>query len=187
MIILLSFGGSGAKLAAVTITVDRLVKDPCAWLSAATRELADAPPADTRAVLLTVWDGLAAARLAGLHAATASPGWQVRQRCAEAVEFDLAVQLARDCTVATGLNVPARLPGAAVAWTIDRADAAVATIIRFCRTAERVLRRAGELRPVWEDSLLGPVALTRWLGDCWAGRHTCCPLTLPAPPPPWWR
>jgi hypothetical protein len=177
----------GAKINAVTVAVDRLVKDPCAWLIAVTHELADAHPADTRAVLMTVWDGLAAARLAGLHAATASPAWRVRQRCAETVEFDLAVQLARNCANGTGLAVPARLRGAAVAWPAERADAAVAAIIAFCRTAESVLRRAGELTPVWEDSLLGPVALTRWLADCWAGRHTCCPLTLPVPPPAWWR
>lgn len=177
----------GGKLTAVTVAADRQVKDPCAWLSAVTHELAGAPPADTRAVLLTVWDGLVAARLAGLHAAAAAPRWRARQRHAEAVEFDLAVQLARNCTVGTGLAIPARLPGAAVAWPAERADAAVAAVVSFCGTAEAVLRRAGELTPVWEDSLLGPVALTRWLADCWTGRHTGCPLRLPVPPPPWWR
>ncbi|WP_072482062.1 hypothetical protein [Amycolatopsis australiensis] len=171
----------------MTVIVDRHVKDPCAWLRAVTGELAGAPPADTRGVLLTVWDGLVAARLAGLHAAAASPRWRARQRHAEAVEFDLAVQLARNCTVGTGLAIPARLSGAAVAWPVERADAAVAAIIAFCGTAETMLRRAGELTPVWEDSLLGPVALTRWLADCWAGRHTGDPLRLPVPPPPWWR
>jgi hypothetical protein len=187
MIISLPVRGSGARMAAVTITVDRLVEDPCAGLNAAGRELAGAHPGDTRAVLLTVWDGLVAARLAGLHAAGASPAWRLRQRCAEAIEFDLAVQLARDCTIGTGLALPARLPRAAVAWPEDRAETAVTAIIRFCRTAESMLRQAGALTPVWEDSLLGPVALTRWLADCWAGRHTCCPLRLPVPPPPWWR
>ncbi|MGW4526633.1 hypothetical protein [Amycolatopsis sp. NPDC004378] len=171
----------------MTVAADRQVKDPCAWLSAVTHELAGAPPADTRAVLLTVWDGLVAARLAGLHAAEASPRWRARQRHAEAVEFDLAVQLARNCTVGTGLAIPAGLTGAAVAWPPERADAAVAAIIEFCTTAETVLRRAGELTPVWEDSLLGPVALTRWLADCWAGGHTGCALRLPVPPPSWWR
>ena len=187
MIILLPDVRSGAKLSAVTITVDRHVKDPCAWLGAVTLELAAAPPADTRGVLLTVWDGLVAARLAGLHAAAASPRWSLRQRHAEAVEFDLAVQLARDCTVGTGLAIPARLPGAADAWSAERADAAVAAIISFCGTAGTVLRRAGELTPVWEDSLLGPVALTSWLADSWAGRQTGCPLRLPVPPPSWWH
>lgn len=177
----------GGKLTAVTVVADRQVKDPCAWLSAVTHELADAPPADTRAVLLTVWDGLVAARLAGLYAAAASPRWRARQRHAEAVEFDLAVQLARNCTIGTGLAIPARLPGAAVAWPVERADAAVAAVVSFCGTAEEVLRRAGELTPVWEDSLLGPVALTRWLADCWTGCHGGCPLRLPVPPPPWWR
>jgi hypothetical protein len=177
----------GGKLSAVTVAADRQVKDPCAWLSAVTHELAGVHPADTRAVLLTVWDGLVAARLAGLHAAAASPRWRARQCHAEAVEFDLAVQLARNCTVGTGLAIPARLPGAAVAWSSERADAAIAAVIAFCGTAEEVLRRAGELTPVWEDSLLGPVALTRWLADCWAGRHPGCPLRLPVPPPPWWR
>ncbi|MCR6483152.1 hypothetical protein M8542_10015 [Amycolatopsis sp. OK19-0408] len=171
----------------MTVAADRQVKDPCAWLSAVTHELAAAHPADTRAVLLTVWDGLVAARLAGLHAAEASPRWRARQRHAEAVEFDLAVLLSRNCTVATGLAIPARLPGAAVAWPTERADAAVAAIIAFCATAEEVLRRAGELTPVWEDSLLGPVALTSWLADCWTGRYSGRPLMLPVPPPPWWH
>jgi hypothetical protein len=187
MIILLPEPRSGARLTAVTVTVDRHVKDPCAWLGAVTLDLAGAHPADTRGVLLTVWDGLVAARLAGLHAAAASPRWLARQRHAEAVEFDLAVLLARNCTVGTGLAIPARLPGAAVAWSVERADAAVAGIISFCGIAETMLRRAGELTPVWEDSLLGPVALTRWLADCWAGRHSGCPLRLPVPPPSWWR
>nr|WP_225956022.1 hypothetical protein [Amycolatopsis lexingtonensis] len=178
---------SGGKLAAVTVVVDRQVKDPCAWLSAVTHELAVTPPADRRSVLLTVWDGLAAARLAGLHAAAASPRWRTRQRHAESVEFDLALLLARECTIATGLAIPARLPRAAVAWPEERAGAAVASIVSFCGTAEAVLRRAGELTPVWEDSLLGPVALTSWLADCWTGRHSGCPLRLPTPPPPWWR
>jgi hypothetical protein len=187
MIILLPEVLSGARLVAVTVAADRQVKDPCAWLSAVTLELAGAHPADTRGVLMTVWDGLVAARLAGLHAAEASPRWRARQRHAEVAEFDLAVQLARTCTAGTGLAIPARLPGAAVAWPVERADAAVAAIISFCATAETMLRRAGELTPVWEDSLLGPVALTRWLADSWAGRHTGCPLRLPVPPPAWWR
>lgn len=187
MIILLPEVCSGAKLTAVTVAADRQVKDPCAWLSAVTHELADAHPADKRAVLLTVWDGLVAARLAGLHAAEASPRWRARQRHAEAVEFDLAVMLSRNCTVGTGRAIPARLAGAAPAWPAERADAAVAAIVAFCDTAEEVLRRAGELTPVWEDSLLGPVALTRWLGDCWTGRYAGHPLLLPVPPPPWWR
>ncbi|HEY3471166.1 MAG TPA: hypothetical protein VGL47_38945 [Amycolatopsis sp.] len=171
----------------MTVAADRQVKDPCAWLSAVTHELADVHPAETRAVLLTVWDGLVAARLAGLHAAAASPRWRARQRHAEAVEFDLALVLARRCTVGTGLAIPARLRGAAVAWPVSRADAAVAAIIAFCGAAEGTLRRAGELTPVWEDSLLGPVALTRWLADSWTGKHTGCPLSLPVPPPTWWR
>ncbi|MEV7094275.1 hypothetical protein AB0M80_15730 [Amycolatopsis sp. NPDC051045] len=172
----------------MTVTADRQVKDPCAWLSAVTHELAAVHPADTRAVLLTVWDGLVAARLVGLSVAAASPRWRARQRHAEAVEFDLAVQLARNCTIGTGLAIPARLPRAAVAWSGERADTAVAAVVSFCGTAEAVLRRAGELTPVWEDSLLGPVALARWLADCWTGSHTGgCPLQLPVPPPPWWR
>ena len=171
----------------MTVTVDRHVEDPCAWLGAVAHELAGLHPADTRAVLLTVWDGLVAARLAGLHAAAVSPRWCARQRHAEAVEFDLAAQLARNCTVGTGLAIPARLPGAAVAWPGERADAAVAAIVSCCGTAEAVLRRAGELTPVWEDSLLGPVALTRRLADCWTGRHPGRPLRLPVPPPAWWR
>jgi hypothetical protein len=187
MIISLPGGPSGAKLTVVTVIVDRHVKDPCAWLGAVTGDLAAALPADTRGVLLTVWDGLVAARLAGLHAAAASPRWRARQRHAEVAEFDLAVQLARNCAVGPGLAIPAGLPGAAVAWPVERADAAVATIISFCATAETMLRRAGELTPVWEDSLLGPVALTRWLADSWEGRHTGCPLRLPVPPPSWWR
>lgn len=187
MIILLPDVRSGAKLTAVTVAADRQVKDPCAWLSAVTLELAGALPADTRGVLLTVWDGLVAARLAGLHAAAASPRWRARQRHAEAVEFDLALQLAPTCTAGPGLAMPARLSGAAVAWPPERADAAVAAIISFCATAETMLRRAGELTPVWEDSLLGPVLLTRWLADSWSGRHTGCPLRLPVPPPSWWR
>lgn len=187
MIILLPDVRSGARLSAVTVAADRQVKDPCAWLSAVTLELAGAHPADTRGVLMTVWDGLVAARLAGLHAAAASPLWRTRQRHAEAVEFDLAVQLARTCTAGPGLAIPAGLPGAAVAWPAERAGAAVAAIVSFCATAETMLRRAGELTPVWEDSLLGPVLLTRWLADSWAGRHTGCPLRLPVPPPSWWR
>lgn len=187
MIILLPDVLSGARLAAVTVAADSQVKDPCAWLSAVTLDLAGAQPADTRGVLLTVWDGLVAARLAGLHAAAASPRWRARQVHAEAVEFDLALQLARNCTFGPGLAIPARLPGAAVAWPVARADAAVAAIVSYCATAETMLRRAGELTPVWEDSLLGPVALTRWLADCWTGRHTGCPLRLPVPPPSWWR
>ena len=187
MIILLPELCSGARLAAVTVTVDRHVEDPCAWLGAVTHDVARLHPADTRAVLRAVWDGLVAARLAGLHAAAVSPRWQARQRHAEAVEFDLAVQLARDWTAGTGLAIPAGLPGAAVDWPVERADAAVAAIVSFCGTAEAALRKAGELTPVWEDSLLGPVALTHWLADCWRGGHTGCPLRLPAPLPPWWR
>ncbi len=187
MIISGSSRAPGGKLAAVTVVVDRQVKDPCAWLSAVTHELAVACPADRRAVLLTVWDGLAAARLAGLFAAAASPRWRARQRHAESVEFDLALQLARECTIATGLAIPARLPRAAVTWPEERADAAIAAIVSFCGTAEAVLRRAGELTPVWEDSLLGPVALTSWLAECWTGRHAGCPLQLPVPRPAWWR
>jgi hypothetical protein len=188
MIILGLLPRTGGKLTAVTVTADRQVKDPCAWLSAVTHELAAVHPADTRAVLLTVWDGLVAARLVGLSVAAASSRWRARQRHAEAVEFDLAVQLARNCTIGTGLAIPARLPRAAVAWSVAQADKAVESVVSFCGTAEAVLRRAGELTPVWEDSLLGPVALAHWLADCWTGRHTGgCPLQLPVPPPPWWR
>lgn len=187
MIILLPGVRSGARLTAVTVTVDRHVEDPCAWLGAVAHELAGLHPADTRAVLLTVWDGLVAARVAGLHAAVVSPRWCARQCHAEAVEFDLAAQLARNCTVGTGLAIPARLPPGAAAWPVERADAAIAAIVSCCGTAEAVLRRAGELTPVWEDSLLGPVALTRRLADSWTGRHPGRPLRLPVPPPAWWR
>ncbi|OXM68655.1 hypothetical protein [Amycolatopsis vastitatis] len=171
----------------MTVTVDRHVEDPRAWLGAVAHELAALHPADTRAVLLTVWDGLVAARVAGLHAAVVSPRWCARQCHAEAVEFDLAAQLARNCTVGTGLAIPARLPPGAVAWPVERADAAIAAIVSCCGTAEAVLRRAGELTPVWEDSLLGPVALTRRLADSWTGCHPGRPLRLPVPPPSWWR
>src|SRR3954468_18205668 len=136
MIILGLLLRGGGKLTAVTVAADRQVKDPCAWLSAVIHELADAHPADTRGVLMTVWDGLVAARLAGLHAAGASPRWRARQRHAEGAEFDPPLPPARTCTAGTGLAIPARLPGAAVAWPVERADAAVAAIISFCATAE---------------------------------------------------
>ena len=172
---------------AVTVAVDRLAGDPCARLGSATGKLAEADPADTRAVLLKVWDGLVAARLAGLHAAAAAARWRTRQEHAEAVEYDLAVQLAQTCTIGTGRHIPARLPRTAAAWPAERADLAVTEILAYSATAEVKLRQAGGLRPVWEDSLLGPVALCRWLAECWTGRHTYYRLRLPDPPPPWWR
>ncbi|WP_158886114.1 hypothetical protein [Amycolatopsis anabasis] len=145
-------GGEAAQLAVITAALDVLA------------------PADVDGVLQTVRDGVRAAARCGLAAAR-DPRWRARRRNAEAVEHALAEHLAR-----TRAIHEAALPGPGEvdeALTGSGADAAVAAISAFSRTAERVLRVAAGQAEDWTDRTVcwTCTRLVRELAECWDGQH----------------